>query len=168
MVLSAVCSCGQPQLGIGEAGTAMSRARSPASLASRSARKRTIFAASAARVIRRGQLPRPIALLLQTVLGRPADLAYLRPFRPTGRSRPPTAAPSRTASASGGVGETAAMRFGFACFGFFASRLDRRFSVAIVGSFCPESIRGRRTSAHGRTRPFPARLGASHRRNRAQ
>jgi hypothetical protein len=53
------------------------------------------------------------------------------------------------------------MRFGFGCFGFFASRLDRRFAVAIVGPFCPGSVRKHRTTARDPTGHAGAYCGLS-------
>ena len=64
---------------------------------------------------------------------RPSDTVYLRPFRAPVRSSPRTDARSPAL----GAGTSAALCFGFVCFGFLASRLDRFCPLDICSSYYP-------------------------------
>jgi hypothetical protein len=63
---------------------------------------------------------------------RPSDISYLRPVLAPVRSPPRTGARSPAIGPETSAGGETAVCFGFACFGFLASRLDR---------FCPLDIR---------------------------
>jgi hypothetical protein len=142
----------------GRAGRNMAT-RSAASFASRRARRRVILVPSASRAfsflaaLSCGGIPIPDRVL------RAIDIAYRRPFSEPVRLRPLTGTASRSVARGARASEVTALCSGFGCFGFFASRFDRRCPLAISGFLLQLKLPSfgsiRRTS-----RGWPASMGA--------